>query len=465
MKLGLEFLGAAGQVTGSKTLLTFHGKKYLVDCGLFQGPKEQKLRNWENFPVDLSQIEKIILTHAHLDHSGYLPRLVKQGYKGEIWCTEGTEDLLEVLLLDAARLQMEDAKYANATGHSKHKPALALYTEKDVYETLKLVRAFPRDEWVPLDKDISLRFQRAGHIIGASFIQFSLSMESQIRTLTFSGDLGHDKSFTLKAPVDLMDTDYLVLESTYGNRLHDAGNPLTHLCKTIRKVIEQKGVLIIPAFAVGRSQEILYMIRLLEDAERIPKIPVLLDSPMAIKATEVFLLHHEDHRFNSEFVVEGNSLFPALFETIEGADESMMSCMRPGPMIVIAGAGMLNGGRVLHHLKKRLPDAKNIVLFSGFQAESTKGRYLQDEAKKSGLLRIHHQEYEVEASIETLPSLSAHGDAHELMAWCSHLRRKPKKVFLNHGQQEAMLELAKSLREELDWDVEPVLVEKAYKLL
>lgn len=463
MKLGLEFLGAAGQVTGSRTLMSFFGKKYLIDYGLFQGTRDLRQRNWNPTPKEISQVEKIFLTHAHLDHSGMLPRLFREKHRPEIWCTEGTAAFLKILLLDAAHIQEEDARYANDSGHSRHKPAAPLYTEKDALAVLEKVRTFKRDEWIQVDKGISLKFSRAGHILGASFITFTLETENGVKLLTFSGDLGNCRSHILKGPDPLIESEYLVLESTYGNRSHDSGDALEELAESICEVAHNRGVLIIPAFAAGRSQELLYMIRVLEDSGKIPKLEVLLDSPMATKATEAFLQHKEDHKFDNSFSVT-QEFYPANYQVIESADDSMLACMREGPLIVIAGAGMLTGGRVLHHLKKRLPKKENIVLFSGFQAESTKGKYLLEEATKSGYLRIHHQEIPVEAQVKSISSLSAHADADELVQWCSQMKKAPKKVFLNHGQPEAMKALAQRLSRELNWDVEPILTEQKIML-
>ncbi len=463
MKLGLEFLGAAGQVTGSRTLMSFFGKRYLIDYGLFQGTRDLRQRNWDATPKEISQVEKVFLTHAHLDHSGMLPRLFKEGHRPEIWCTEGTAAFLKILLLDAAHIQEEDARYANDSGHSRHKPAAPLYTEKDALAVLEKVRTFKRDEWIQVDKGISVKFSRAGHILGASFITFTLEAENGVKLLTFSGDIGNGRSLILKGPDPLIESDYLVLESTYGNRTHDTGNALDQLAESIQNISKSKGVLIIPAFAAGRSQELIYMIRMLEDAGRIPKLEVLLDSPMATKATEAFLIHKEDHKFDTSFSTS-QEFYPAMYQIIETPDDSMLACMREGPLVVIAGAGMLTGGRVLHHLKKRLPKKENIILFSGFQAESTKGKYLLEEAVKSGFLRIHHQEIPVEAQIKIISSLSAHADSSELLQWCAQMKKAPKKVFLNHGQPEAMNALAQRLKTELNWSVEPILKEQKIML-
>jgi len=461
----LEFLGAAGTVTGSRSLLIFQNTRVLIDCGLFQGSKESRQRNWEPFPVDPHLIECVLLTHAHLDHSGYLPRLVSHGFKGPIYCSEGTAELVKVLLLDSAKIQEEDAGYANKTGHSKHKPALPLYTKEDADKVFPLIKVIPDQEWVQIFTGISIKLFRAGHITGARSILVNLAMAQQSELLCFSGDLGHPRMKTLRGPVAPPECDYLVLESTYGDRLHERIDPLDALEGVIRQIVQDKGVLVIPAFAVGRSQEIIYMIRLLENEKRIPVMPVVLDSPMSNKATEIFLKHTSDHQPSETLAPQdAQSFFPTEFRTVESPDDSFLACMQGGPMIVVSAAGMLNGGRILHHLKSRLPHAENIVLFAGYQAEGTKGRFLQDKGKAYGTLRIHHEEVEVNARIETMPALSAHGDYEDLLNWLSHFRRAPKKIFLNHGDPEALQSLKKHIVAKLGWDTEIAVDAKVIKL-
>ncbi len=441
----LQFLGAAQTVTGSRTLLNFRGKKYLVDCGLFQGPKEKRLLNWMPFEMAAS-IDAVILTHAHIDHSGYLPKLVKEGFKGPIYCSKGTADLCQILLMDSAYLQEEDARFANRTKHSHHDPALPLYTTQDAERALKHFQPVERDTWIHLSDGLSFILKRSGHIIGSSFIQFNYQVENGSRLITFSGDIGNGRSEILKGPVAIQETDYLVLESTYGNRIQDRQDPCIMIGEVINQIAKQSGVLVIPAFSVGRTQEILYFIRKLENAGKIPKLPVYVDSPMANHATDIFINHPEDH----ELVFHNGQLEPPIcsscYEAVKTPDESMVLCMKSGPMIILSAAGMLTGGRILHHLKHRLPDKKNIVLFVGFQAEGTKGRLLQE-----GLLeiRIHHQVIPVEAQIVSMESLSAHADADDIIVWLKRFGKKPTKIFINHGELPASQALKERIQNEL----------------
>ncbi len=444
--LKLSFLGAAKTVTGSRTLIEYNHHRYLVDCGLFQGPRSLRERNWEPFP-EASALRGILLTHAHIDHSGYLPKVVQCGFRGPIFCSEGTGALLTPLLLDAAHLQEEDAEFANRTKHSRHTPALPLFTEKDARDALALVRTCSRHEWIELEPGLSFRFLRASHILGASLIQLawqdSGAMPEATRILTFSGDLGHDRSPLLKEPDKISHTDYLVLESTYGDRHHAREIPKTELAQLVNRVAERKGVLVIPAFAVGRTQDILITLKELEFSRAIPELPVFLDSPMAKTATEIYRQQRDDHR-----IVEGNRFLESpldscRFKTISSPDESMLLCMRDGPMIVISAAGMLTGGRILHHLKQRLPDPRNAVLFIGFQSAETKGRLLQQGITT---LRIHHQEVPVEAEIISLDGFSGHGDAQDLADWLAQIQRKPRTVFLNHGEAGALLNFKQLLQ-------------------
>lgn len=460
----LQFLGAAGQVTGSRTLLTFGNRSYLVDCGLFQGPKPEREKNRGPFPKSPASLESIFLTHAHLDHSGYLPRLYRDGYRGQVHCTAGTRSLAQVLLLDSAKLQEEDAAYANRTGHSSHKPALPLYTTKDVELVLGNFSAHPRDEWVQVGSNLGVRFIRAGHIVGASFVQFSLGGGHGSTLVTFSGDVGHSRSKILRGPETVTETDILVLESTYGNRRHSERDSGEQLADVVNRTMNRRGVLVIPAFAVGRAQELIYLLKLLEDQNKIPAVPVILDSPMSVTATELFLKHTEDHIHPEAFASEV-SFFPKHFEATQSQDDSMLSCMRDGPLVVISASGMLSGGRVLHHLKKRLPDPANTVLFAGYQAEGSKGRYLQDLAGRGGTLRIHHQEIPVAAEIASIDGLSAHADADGLLKWLEGFRRPPKKVILNHGTQEATEALGSCIRERFGWkDVVALKGEESFHL-
>lgn len=446
----IKFLGAAQTVTGSRTLIeNGGGEKYLVDCGLFQGPKDKRLLNWEPF-IDARSLTGVILTHAHLDHSGYIPKLVKEGLKGIIYSSEGTYDLCKILLRDAGRLQEEDAKFANMTGYSHHKPALPLYDEIDAISSLNLFHTVKRHEWVNLSSQLSLKLLWAGHIIGSSLVQLSFEVQNGRRLVTFSGDLGNGRLQTLRQPETITETDYLVLESTYGNRLQPRNNPEEELAAVINKVMERKGVLVIPAFSVGRTQEVLYLIKKLEESNRVPSVPVYLDSPLAQDATEIYLKHPEDHQL---IISNGELTSPfcsKCYKTVKSPDESMILCMQNGPMIVLSAAGMLTGGRVLHHLKHRLPDSKNGVLFVGYQAEGTKGRLLQNGIKS---LRIHHQEIPVEAEIFSIDSLSAHADPDDIIGWLKHLKKPPLQIFLNHGEKEAAEALAYRIFQEFGFKI------------
>ena len=441
MGVSLSFLGAAEGVTGSRCLVEHNKDKWLIDCGLFQGPKAVRDLNREAFQPSPTKIQKIILTHAHLDHSGYLPRIYKEGYTGPIFCTEGTADLCRILLKDAAFLEEEFAKYANETKYSNHNPATPLFTAEDAADAIAHLETFARDEWHPLVAGVRFRFLRSGHIIGASCVQLEFKTKYHTKIVTFSGDVGHDRSFILRGPQEGIETDVLVIEGTYGNRHTIRTDVLDEFSEIYRRTMSRGGVLVIPAFAVGRAQEVTFIIRLLEDQGRIPVVPVILDSPMSITAMDICLNHPED-RLTASGGSDGEEFKPKRFEISATSDQSMMTCMRDGPMVVISASGMLNGGRILQHLKRRLPDSKSTILFCGYQAEGTKGRFLQENAGNLDELRIHHQAVSVEAEIATIDQLSAHADQEELLSWISKMRKMPKSVIVNHGAPESQKALA-----------------------
>lgn len=465
MPAKVSFLGAADTVTGSRTLVSFRGRQWLVDCGLFQGGKALRDRNWLPFEPDPATLDGIILTHAHLDHSGYLPKICREGFRGRIIATTGTTDLCQILLRDAAKLEEESAAFANDSGYSHHRPALPLFTEEDAEKAISLFEPRPRYEWITLPGGISLRFLRAGHIIGASMVQLAFEDDTGQKVITFSGDIGNGRSYILRGPDPLPASDVLVLESTYGDRLQPRTSGLEMLGEIVRRTAARDGVLVIPAFAVGRAQELTYMLRLLEDRNLIPKIPVVLDSPMATAAMSVCLHHGEDQVLDSAFHGTSDPFRPHLFEVSTTSDESMLTCMRSGPMIVISASGMLNGGRILHHLKRRLPDPKNTVLFSGYQAEGTKGRFLQETGAASGSLRIHHQDVAVEAEIVTLDHLSSHADQQDIIDYIERMRSFPKRIFLNHGTPDAQSTLAKVLHERFGIETVQVNVTQSFNIL
>lgn len=449
----LKFLGAAETVTGSRTLFQMGAKKILIDCGLFQGPKEFRMKNWDDFPMDPKTIDAVILTHAHIDHSGYLPKLVREGFSGPVYCSQATADLLEIMLMDSAHLQEEDARFANETRHSKHYPALPLYGTHDAAKALELIQAVDSDKWLPLDDDgTTFQLIRSGHILGSRFIQIHWDDGNGGKMITFSGDLGNGRSNIIKQPVSLKESDYLVMEATYGDRVQAKADILSVMERIINKVWERQGVLVIPAFSVGRTQEIIWLVRQLEEEGRIPKgIPVWLDSPMAQNATDVYMKHEDELRESFRGGRIQPPICPQHYITVSSADDSMLLCMADDPGIVISAAGMLTGGRVLHHLKARLPFEKNAVLFVGFQVEGTKGRLLKQGLTK---IRIHHKEIDVEAEILAVESLSAHADSDDIIKWCGEFESAPRKVFLNHGEPGPLGALKYRLRTELDWDSE-----------
>lgn len=445
----LRFLGAAKTVTGSRTLISYGNKRVLVDAGLFQGPKDSRNLNW--YPnINVQKLDMILITHAHIDHSGLLPKLWKDGYRGPILCTEATRDLLEIMLLDSAHLQEEDAEFANRTGYSNHVPALPLYTTEDAEETLKLIRTIPLNKWVEIFPELSVCYNRAGHILGSAFIEMSYKDENQLKTITFSGDLGNGRSRVIRPPSTLTETDYLVIESTYGDRTQPREGVEGYLKEVINKVHSRGGILVIPAFTVGRTQEILYYLQKLEKEKAIPEIPTFVDSPMANSANKIYLRHREEHQLE----IEGDKIVPPLctqcFYGITSAADSIALVNKDDPMIVITASGMLTGGRVMHHLKKRLPNPKNAVLFTGYQAEGTKGALLQQGIKT---LRIHHEEIEVNAEIFTLEGLSAHADYQDILDWLKNLVRKPTTLFINHGSIKSATALKEKIEKEFGFKV------------
>ena len=440
MSLQLTFLGATGTVTGSRYLLDTGTKRVLIDCGLFQGYKQLRLRNWSPPPVDPASIDAVILTHAHLDHSGYIPRLVKEGFTGPVYCSASTLELCRILLPDSGHLQEEDAKYANRGGFSKHQPALPLYTLKDAEDCLQqfeVVKVGSR--WEPAER-ILAQASPAGHILGATFVR----VEHERVSVTFSGDLGRPEDALMKPPASPAATDYLVIESTYGDRRHPAVDPEAELGECLRRALGRNGVVLIPTFAVGRAQSLMMHIAGLKAARRIPDVPVFLDSPMAIDATALYGFFHAEHRLTA---AECRRIFGAV-GLVNTPDQSKELDCRGGPMIILAASGMATGGRVLHHLKTFVGGSGNLVLFAGFQAPGTRGASLVAGAKS---LRIHGQDFEVLAEVGQLDTLSAHADADELLAWMSQLSEPPRRVFVTHGEAGAADALRFRIEHEKGW--------------
>lgn len=448
----LTFLGATGTVTGSKYLLEDGGKKFLIDCGMFQGLKELRLRNWEKLPVDPASIDAVILTHAHIDHSGYLPLLVKNGFKGPVYCSAATADLCDILLPDSAYLHEEDAARANRYGYSKHHPALPLYTQEDAYTALERIKPVSFGDEHQLSEHLTFRLTHAGHILGAASVRIS----DGLTTLTFSGDLGRLNDPIMTPPAQIQETDYLVLESTYGDRLHDRDDPLDQLEAVINKTAARGGKVIIPAFAVGRAQTLIYYINELKKAGRIPPLPVFLDSPMAISATKLLQQHPAEHRLSKEQCAETCS---GVFytKTVEQSKE-IYSKNNGLPVIIISASGMATGGRILHHLKHFIGDPRNSVILAGYQAAGTRGARLEHGETE---IKIHGNLYPVRAEIIKLDTMSAHADYQEILEWLGHFRKPPRKTFITHGEPEAASSLKFKIEEHLGWDVEiPVYLQQ-----
>jgi len=436
----LTFLGAAGTVTGSKHLLELDGRRVLVDCGLFQGLKELRERNWAALPIDPRRLDAVVLTHAHLDHCGYLPRLVGGGFRGRIFCTPGTKDLCTLILPDSAHIQEEDARYANRRGYSKHHPALPLYTELDAARTLTQLQPVGYERPVPVVPGVDVEFINAGHLLGSAYARIRIGD----KTILFGGDLGRYGRPVLPDPMPVDAADVLLLESTYGDRLHLPDDGGVRLAAIIQETVKRGGKIIIPSFAVGRVEELLYWLRRLQDSNQIPLLPVYVDSPMAAGALQFYServneLDPDMKPTERDVAVFGTS----RMTVVASARESIELVASNAPAIVIAASGMATGGRVLHHLQAGLPNANNTVLFVGYQAAGTRGRKLVDGAKQ---IKIQGQLVPVAARIERLDSMSAHADASEIMRWLSGFSRAPSMTYLVHGEPTALEALRARVR-------------------
>jgi len=441
--LKLQFLGATGTVSGSKYLLEHGGCRILVDCGLFQGYKQLRLRNWSPLPVDPKSIDAVMLTHAHIDHSGYLPLLVRNGFRGRIHCTAATRDLCAILLPDSARLQEEEAEYANRHSFSRHKPALPLYTEKDALRCLKQFSTHGYDLPIALGEGLSASLSPSVHILGSAFVRISGPSAS----ILFSGDLGRPDDAVMPAPARVTHADFLVIESTYGDRSHEAADPRLKLAEVINRTVARKGVLIIPAFAVGRTQSLLYYIHALKAAGSIADTPVYLNSPMATDATHLFRAHAGEHRLGA---AECEAMCRAA-KIINTPEESKALNRRKGPMIIIAGSGMATGGRVTHHLTAFAPDERNTILFTGHQGGGTRGaRILAGEPS----VKIHGEMVPVRAEVALINNLSAHADANEIIGWLRGFETPPRRTFITHGEPGPADALRQRIEHELHWTCE-----------
>ena len=436
----LAFLGAAGTVTGSKTLVVSEGKQLLVDCGLFQGYKNLRSMNWDEFPFDPGQLDAVVLTHAHLDHSGALPLLVKRGFRGPVFATPSTIEICGVLLPDSGRLQQEDAEYDNRRQRSRHKPALPLYTEEDALRALRRLEPLPFDQHSDAVAGMGFRLRPAGHILGASSVELTVG---EI-TVLFSGDLGRPDDLIMRAPAPIERADYIVVESTYGDRLHGTSDAETLLGQVIKRTADRGGIVLIPAFAVGRAQALLYSVNRLKNRSEIPDLPIFLNSPMAIDMTEIYLRYRAEHRLSQE---ECNAMgrVATMVRTVE---ESRALVARRTPAVIVSASGMATGGRVLHHLKALAPDPRNAIVFAGFQAGGTRGgRIVAGERS----IRIHGEEVAVNAEVVLLPGMSAHADAQQIVQWLQTAPKAPQGIYLNHGEPGPAAALRQRIEHVLGW--------------
>ena len=441
MAIELSFLGAIDTVTGSRYLVETGGARVLIDCGLFQGLKKLRERNWRAPSFKPSSLDAVVLTHAHIDHSGYLPKLCRDGFRGPIWCTDGTRDLLRILLPDSGHLQEEDARHANQYGYAHHRPALPLYTRDDAERCLTQLRPVVFHQVFEPARGMTASYTRAGHILGSG----CLALEAGGVRVTFSGDVGRPADPVMRPPEPLRPADYLVVESTYGDRRHPPEDVGTVLAKLVSETAARGGTIVVPAFAVGRAQHLLHLLAGLRAAKRIPQLPIFLDSPMAVAATELYCKHKDDHRLSDAEC----TLMCKIATYTRTPDESKAIDRSSEPKIVVSASGMATGGRVLHHLQRFLPDERGAVLLVGYQSAGTRGRQLADGCDE---LKLHGQYVPVRARVVQIQGLSAHGDHAELIEWLRAGAVAPRRVFVTHGEPNASDSFRRRLVESLGWD-------------
>jgi metallo-beta-lactamase family protein len=446
----IQFLGATETVTGSKFHLSDGHHSWLIDCGLYQGLKELRLRNWQPLPIEPRRLEAIILTHAHIDHSGYLPLIVKNGYAGPILASGPTVELCKILLPDAGYIQEEDARFAAKKGFSKHADPMPLYTYADAVESLRSLKAIPDRTWHDLADGVRLMLRPAGHILGSRLINVSVKEPHHAFNIMFAGDIGGYDALIAVDPGEVKSVSYLVLESTYGDRLHPNENVLDRFEEIIRRTIARGGKVIIPAFAVGRSQEVLYILKKLEEARRLPPIPIYLNSPLAIDATAIYVHFAGEHNFFANGSEPTQAFHPSRLVFVQDPEESKRLNALADPAIIISSSGMMTGGRILHHLKAYLPDPTSTLVMTGFQAAGTRGRAILDGAKA---VKIHGLPVAVHAQVEFIESLSAHADYGDILRWLSGFKQPPKMTFLVHGEHQSALSLKERIQRELKWHV------------
>jgi metallo-beta-lactamase family protein len=449
----LTFFGGAGTVTGSKALLESNHIKILIDCGLFQGLKELRRKNWDQLPIDLSELNLVILTHAHLDHSGYLPVLVKNGYKGKIYCTKATRDLTEIILLDSGKIQEEDANRSNKYNYTNHKPAEALYNVKDAKNAILKLETFELNKWHTINKEIKFKFLNSGHILGSAFVLLNING----KIIVFSGDIGRKEPILLPQYEYIEKADYVVIESTYGNRLHKNRVITNELLRYINLTYAKGGILIIPSFSVERAQEIIYLLSILKRENKLPKIPIFLDSPMGVNASEVYFKYKNAHTLSDDDI---KSMLSTV-QLISDVNTSKKIVNDKNPKIVLAGSGMITGGRVLHYLDKLISDEKNSILIVGYQAEGTRGRSLLSGDSE---LKFFGKYYKINAEIFKINEFSGHADQSELLDWLQHFKAPPRLTIINHGEPHQSQALKVKIKTELNWKCTVAKMDKEYYL-
>ncbi|HSG99408.1 MAG TPA: MBL fold metallo-hydrolase [candidate division Zixibacteria bacterium] len=447
----ITFHGAARTVTGSKYLVEADGESVLIDCGMFQGEKRLRLLNWEKPAFDAGGVQRIVLTHAHIDHIGYLPRLVNYGFRGRVFATPATRELAKIMLEDAAEIHMEDARYLRKHKLSKHEEPLPFFDSEAAAKAWRKVISVPRQRWQKISRTFSFRYHTAGHLLGAASVELKISEGGAETTVLFSGDIGRYGLPFVRDPEPALECDYLVMESTYGNRSHEAVDVSEALSRVVNRAVEKKGILLIPSFAVGRCQQLVYMLRRLILAGRIPSLPVHVDSPMALDATKIYCKYEHDHGIpldqleGPDCVLDGPNV-----HFVRSREESIKLNELKGPAIIISSSGMLTGGRVLHHLVRLAPDPTNIILFAGYQAAGTRGRAMLEGAPT---VRVFRADLPVRAETLDLDGMSGHGDAGELLRWSSTICRAPRMTFLTHGEYESAQALGELIRQRRDWPI------------
>lgn len=450
MDVTIKFLGAARSVTGSKYLIDTNNHQILMDCGLFQGQKELRLRNWDKLPIDPAEIDVVVITHAHIDHIGYLPRLVKDGFSGKIICTQATEDLMKIMLLDAAKLQEEEALFAFKRGYSKHSKPEPLFTTEDAKTVLMLVDSHPMKQEISLNKRTSIKFYNSGHILGSAFVEMKMRGDREEKTIVFSGDLGRYHDPVMFEPESISKADVLIVESTYGNKISPQQDVEAQLTKIVNESVDHNGALVVPAFALGRTQSLIYYFNKLMSENAIPTLPIYIDSPMAINVTDLYERHGGLHKIK---VTRQGSQLMSIFDAhnihfCNTRESSKALNEIKKPIIIISASGMATGGRILHHLTHRLPRTTDTVLFAGYQAEGSRGRDILEGEK---FVKIFGEQIPINCHVREVHGLSAHADQTELLQWLDNFTKAPKKTFITHGEAESATAFAKLIEEKKGW--------------